>query len=138
MKQIGASAVEFALVAAVFFLVLFGIFEVGRLIYTHNVMNTAVVNGVRWASVRGTTSDTGTTLADIRTYVQDQSFGVVSSADVTVQTIKSDGTVSIWPTNADPGTIVAISAQTTFNVIIPMVPLTSRTITKQATMLIKR
>ncbi len=47
----GASLVEFALVAMTFFLALFGVLEVGRLLWVHNTLTEAVRNGTRYATL---------------------------------------------------------------------------------------
>lgn len=40
---------EFAIVAAVFFMIIFGIIEFGRLLYTHNALTDAARRGARYA-----------------------------------------------------------------------------------------
>ena len=40
---------EFALIAAVFFMIIFGIIEFGRLLYTHNALTDAARRGARYA-----------------------------------------------------------------------------------------
>lgn len=50
--QRGAALVEFALVAAVFLTVLFGIVEFGRLLWTHNALTDATRRGARYATLR--------------------------------------------------------------------------------------
>lgn len=51
-NQRGAALVEFALVAAVFLTVLFGIVEFGRLLWTHNALTDATRRGARYATLR--------------------------------------------------------------------------------------
>ncbi|MDP5291069.1 TadE/TadG family type IV pilus assembly protein [Oceanimonas sp. CHS3-5] len=50
-KQHGATIVEFSIVAAVVFLVLFGIMEVARLMFTWNTLNEASRRAARLATV---------------------------------------------------------------------------------------
>ena len=52
--QRGAAAVEFALIASLLFMVLFGIIEFGRLFSELEVLNSAAREGARVAAVRGT------------------------------------------------------------------------------------
>lgn len=47
----GASTVEFALVSLVFFMVLFGLIEVGRMAFTYNTLEEAVRRGARVGAV---------------------------------------------------------------------------------------
>lgn len=50
-RQEGVTTVEFALVGAVFFIVLLGIIEFGRLLYTWNMLTEATRRGARVAVV---------------------------------------------------------------------------------------
>jgi Flp pilus assembly protein TadG len=45
----GATMAEFAIIAAVFFMIIFGIIEFGRLFYTHNALTDAARRGARYA-----------------------------------------------------------------------------------------
>ena len=47
----GSTVVEFAMVAGVFFMILIGVIEFGRLLYTHNALNDAARRGARYASL---------------------------------------------------------------------------------------
>ncbi|MDX6693506.1 MAG: hypothetical protein QOF02_1109 [Blastocatellia bacterium] len=48
----GASLLEFALVATIFFTLIFGVIEFGRLFWTHNALRDAARRGTRYAIVR--------------------------------------------------------------------------------------
>lgn len=50
-KQFGLASLEFALIGSVFFIVLFGIIEFGRLLYTWNLLTEASRRGARVAVV---------------------------------------------------------------------------------------
>jgi Flp pilus assembly protein TadG len=45
----GATMAEFAIIAVVFFMIIFGIIEFGRLFYTHNALTDAARRGARYA-----------------------------------------------------------------------------------------
>ncbi|MCL1048204.1 pilus assembly protein [Shewanella abyssi] len=61
MKRIrGVYAIEFSIVASVFFLLLFSAIEVGRLLYTYNVLHEAARRAARIAVVCLITDDTRT------------------------------------------------------------------------------
>lgn len=45
----GASVAEFAIVALIFFILIFGIIEFGRMLYTHNALADATRRGARYA-----------------------------------------------------------------------------------------
>lgn len=53
----GATVAEFAMVALLFFTILFGIIEFGRLLYTHNALTDATRAGARYASIHHSASD---------------------------------------------------------------------------------
>jgi Flp pilus assembly protein TadG len=55
--QTGAAAVEFAIIASLLFVLVFGIIEFGRLFNELEIMNSAAREGARAAAVRGTFSD---------------------------------------------------------------------------------
>lgn len=48
-NQKGSTVAEFAVVAGVFFMIIFGIIEFGRLLYTHNALTDAARRGARYA-----------------------------------------------------------------------------------------
>ena len=48
-NQKGTSMAEFAVVALLFFMIIFGIIEFGRLLYTHNALTDATRRGARYA-----------------------------------------------------------------------------------------
>lgn len=47
----GTTVAEFAVVALLFFMIIFGIIEFGRLLYTHNALTDATRRGARFASL---------------------------------------------------------------------------------------
>jgi TadE-like protein len=54
----GTTIAEFAIVALLFFTIIIGIIEFGRLLYTHNALTDATRQGARYASLHhGATSD---------------------------------------------------------------------------------
>src|SRR5258705_13771506 len=48
----GATLLELAIVASIFFTSLFGVLEFGRLLWTHNALRDAARRGARYAVVR--------------------------------------------------------------------------------------
>ena len=60
----GAAAVEFALIASILFMMLFGIIEFGRIFSEMEVLNSAAREGARVAAVRGTSTQIQTAVAD--------------------------------------------------------------------------
>lgn len=48
-EESGSTIAEFAIVSGVFFMMIFGIIEFGRLLYTHNALTDAARRGARYA-----------------------------------------------------------------------------------------
>jgi hypothetical protein len=71
----GQSLAEFALVAPLFFLLLFGIIEAGRFIFYYETLNNATREGARYAIVNGYRSFSPTGPADGTPYDTDDPTG---------------------------------------------------------------
>jgi len=133
--------VEFALVAPLFFLILFGIIEAGRFIFYYETLNNATREGARYAIVNGANVDpigcpTGPPAPssvpcdvlgdDVRARVREAAFGVLSP--VTVD--------PVWFPNNDRGNTVTVSATFTYRALIPLVPLPPITIRAESSLVI--
>jgi Flp pilus assembly protein TadG len=77
-KRVGAAAVEFALVAPLFFAMIFGIVEAGRMLHVQQIMTNATREGARRAMIAGASVN------DVKTAVVDSLAG--SGIDTTVVT----------------------------------------------------
>ena len=125
--------VEFAIVAPLFFLVLFAIIEFGWYVYQVQTLNDAAREGTRYAIVHGSTSlcpsgplpggttnwcdPSGTKIeAVVRTYASG-----LSSAGLSFPTLS-------WSPDNGRGSIFALVVQTNFQPLIPWVPLPTITI----------
>ena len=100
-KQRGAAAVEFAVVAPIFVLLLFGMIEYGRMVMVQQMLTNATREGARRAVVDGTTT------ASVRTTVQDYLTG----GNITV----NDDEISV---NPDP-TTAAFGDPVTVSLTVP-------------------
>ena len=121
--------VEFALVAPMFFLVLFGIIEAGRFIFYYEILNNATREGARYAIVNGANIPSAarparrrrgrhraTRLATTsRERVRDAAFGVLAAA-ITVDPM-------LATRNNGRGSTVTVSATFTYRALVPIVPL---------------
>jgi len=105
----GAALVEFAVVAPVFFLLIFGLLEFGRMVMCYQVMTNAVREGARVATVPGTTS----------TDVTSQVNAALANGFV------NGATVTVTPSNLpalNQGDVVTIEAEVPFESVswLPM------------------
>jgi Flp pilus assembly protein TadG len=146
----GQALVEFALVAPIFFLLLFGIIESGRFILYYETLSNATREGARYAIVHGSNSlcPSGpmppgqaapiscydATGANVAQRVKDSSFGLLGSAvTVTTSWLASDG-VTVGNNGRDNN--VRVAASYTYRTIIPLVPLPAITISAESNLVI--
>jgi Flp pilus assembly protein TadG len=101
-KRLAAAAVEFAVVAPVFLLMVFGMIEYGRMVMVYQVITNASREGARVAVLDGAT--TASVTAAVNSYM--------TSATITGQTV----TVSPNPpTNAQYGDPVTVTVSIAFS-----------------------
>ena len=147
----GQALVEFALVAPIFFLILFAVIEGGRFILYYETLSNATREGGRYAIVNGanalctaTSGPTGPMPADwtkaipgcldvtgerVKQRVKDSAFGLLGdTVVVTPEWLGPNG-------NARDST-VRVSAVYTYNSLVPLVPLPPITIAAESTLVI--
>jgi len=110
----GATAVEFAISAPIFLAFLFGLFELGRVIFTQGVLMYAAQEGSRYAAVRG-----ASTVAEIERAVTDSFVGISPGP----------ATLTVTPTvNADGTRTIGVTVQYEFPWIVPLFGIESITL----------
>lgn len=103
-SQRGQSVVEMALLLPAFLLLVLGMLDLGRAVYTYNVLSNAVRDGSRVAIV-----DSNTNAAVIQA-VQQSAVGVnLSAANVTISGART------------PGSTVTVSALFVFQPVTPLI-----------------
>lgn len=107
----GQAIVEFALVATVFFILLFGIIEFSRLMLMYHHVGNVAREGSRYAIVHGSDSLAPATAADISNYVK--SISPVDPSNLTVTTTWENS-------NHDPQTWVKVQVIYDFKFIVPI------------------
>jgi hypothetical protein len=151
----GQALVEFALVAPIFFLVLFSIIEFGRYVYNVEILNNAAREGARYAIVHGSTSLTPSgpmpggapnwwdpTGQKIKDVVTNNAVGVVGGAgDVNVQVIWGcQATDPCGPPYESPDNArdnrVTVLVGYDFKTLVPVVPIPPIHITGASTVVI--
>jgi hypothetical protein len=130
----GQALAEFALVAPVFFLVLFTIIEAGRFMFYYETLNNATREGARYAIVNGANTlgcPTGPpapdsaacdpTGDDVVQVVRNAALGIPGPAiTVTPVWLQSDG---VTPGDNSRGMTVKVTASYTYTSLVPIVPL---------------
>ena len=119
----GAGAVEFAFCIPILMVLVGGMTELGRFLYTGDALANAVREGARVAIVRGSASGSPISAADLRNLVKNR------AASLSTQSMSV--TVTYTPDN-NPGSVVTIQAQYPLTFVMPpfsaLAPLTvSRT-----------
>jgi Flp pilus assembly protein TadG len=117
-RQEGAAAVEFALVAPILVILLFGVLQFGVAFLHVQTIRSAVREGARYAAVGGTK-------ADIQKHTKDSSLGYIQNAnDVTVFPNNNTGGPICNANNI--GSDVTVSFDTAkeggITVYIPLIP----------------
>jgi len=130
----GATLVEFALVAPMFFLVLFSTVEAARFVFYYELLNNATRDGARYAIVHGGNSfkptgppnDAGG--ADVIARVKQSALGLLGSG------------VSVTPTwtpaKNERGSTVTVHASFTYSSVIPIVPFPPITVEAESTLVL--
>jgi Flp pilus assembly protein TadG len=103
-KRQGAAAVEFAIVAPVFFLMIFGMIEFGRAVMVKQVLTNASREGARLAVLDGSTVSTVKT--KVASYMSGAGIPGSTSADVDVPTD---------PTTAKYGDPITVTVHVPYN-----------------------
>lgn len=144
-RSAAQALVEFAIVAPIFFLLLFGIIEAGRFILYYQTLNNATREGARYAIVHGSNSfcpsgpmpvgkpapacydEFG---ANVVKTVQDSAFGVLGPSVIVAPS---------WPPaplGNGRDSDVTVRATYTYNTMVPLVPLPPITITAESKLVI--
>ena len=134
--------VEFALIAPIFFMLLFGIIEGGRFMFYYEVLNNATRDGARYAIVNGANSlmcstgpaAPGTTScnpsgSNVATQVKASAFGVLGTG-VNVTTTWHD------PDNNARGSTVTVVATYTYRSLVPLLPLPPITVEAESSLVV--
>jgi Flp pilus assembly protein TadG len=91
----GQAMVEFAIVSTIFFSLIFGIIEGGRLLFTFHQVNHAAREGARYAVAHGSVNGNAG-LADIEAHIASTTVGL-SQSSVTVQMSTPNGNTPRQP-----------------------------------------
>jgi Flp pilus assembly protein TadG len=100
----GAVAVEFAIVASVFFLIVFGMIEIGRVLMVQQILTNASREGVRIAILDSPTPTATQVNTTVTTYLQNMG---ISGSTVTINPTE--------PTSAAYGSPVTVTVQVPFS-----------------------
>jgi hypothetical protein len=129
----GQALVEFAIVAPIFFLLLFSIIEFGWYVYSVQTLNEAAREGARYAIVHGSTSlcPSGPMPGAAANWCDPAGARVqsaVRSAATGIDPAAITFPTMAWNPNNGRGSTFSIVAQTAYHQLLPLVPLPPITI----------
>ena len=150
----GQALAEFALVAPIFFLLLFGVIEGGRFIFYYETLNNATREGARYAIVHGSNSSQpsgpmppGSTRAssdpdggDVQARVRSTAIGMDPTA-ITFPEINACPSAPgapnpCWYPNNGRSETVTVRALFTYATLIPLLPLPPITVQAESTLVV--
>lgn len=153
-RPAGQAMVEFALIAPIFFLLLFGIIEGGRFILYYETLNNATREGARYAIVHGYNTSCAAggpsgemepprpapschdpSGANVVQRVKNSAFGMLGSSVIVDACWINPIALDCTGTNGRD-TDVRITAMYTYRSLIPIIPLPPITITAESTLVI--
>lgn len=121
----GTGMVEFCLICVMLLLLIAGILEFGRALYTYHTVSNAARLGSRWAMLRGSACTApldhcNASSSDARTYVRSQVVALIDTSQLSVDaTWPGNGAGCSSGSNA-PGCPVHVVVQYPFTFAIPM------------------
>jgi Flp pilus assembly protein TadG len=142
---------EFALVAIILFMLIFGVIEIGRLIFVYSSVITSSREAVRFGSVAGVNEAGNLNYQDctgIRNIVRRLAFYQnLDDDDILIEYDKgpgtavydqcddSDGVIDGVDTNVNPvtGDRIRVTVTARFDMIVPIIPIDSREIISTST-----
>ena len=99
--------VEFALVGMTFFIIIFGVFDLGRAVYQYNLLSSSAREGARVAVLQSNTDD------DVIDRAVQSSAGMLTSGDVTISGSRTCSAV--------PCPSVTVTVSNEFSPVTPLI-----------------
>jgi Flp pilus assembly protein TadG len=133
----GQALVEFALVAPLFFLMLFAIIDFGRYVYYVQILNNAAREGARYAIVHGALSLAPTGPPDdpsgaaVKDVVRRYATGVIGMEDAAVLDI-----AATWDPDNTRDNPVTVAVTYQFRSVMPLVPIPAVAVKGESTLVV--
>jgi Flp pilus assembly protein TadG len=110
-NQRGGTVLEMAIAGPLFFVLMFGVTEFGRAIWLYGTMSHAAREAARYAIVRGSESGRAVSTSDVQSFVHTSTPGLQGVSVTTT-----------WQPNNQPGSVVSVQLQTTFQPAVGIIP----------------
>lgn len=112
----GQGLVEFALVAPIFFLMLLGVMEMGRLLWMNHELTNGTREAARFAMVHGSEASACVTLADLTQEIEDHTSGLQPGR---LSATADTGPFSPCP---EPGSTFVVEYEYDFDPMLGIIP----------------
>jgi Flp pilus assembly protein TadG len=126
-RQRGTALLEFAFTIVIAFVLIFGIIDFGRALYSYHFVSNAAREATRWASVRGALCSSSVTPcpaqpADIQAYVMGIVPLGIDKGQITVdpQPANPNGLQICGTTSNYPGCAIQVNVSYNFNFLFPV------------------
>lgn len=123
----GQTYVEFAFSAVVVIMLIFALVNFSLALYAYNFVSYAAREGTRFAAVHGGSNPSPADSTDIANLITAEAYGL-NAGKLKVNTT--------WSPNNQPGSVVAVQVQYTFNFMVPFVALKPVNLTSTSQMMI--
>jgi len=143
----GSTLPEMAIALVAVLLLIFGIIDFGRAMYTYGFVSYLARQGARWAVVRGSTSctnsnnelpDCNASEAEVQSYVQSLSEGATVATGFTVNVTYPSCPPDVASGTNAPGCTVAVEVTYPFKFIMGLLPKEQLDISSTSTMVISQ
>jgi hypothetical protein len=137
----GQAMVEFALVAPIFFLILFGIVEAGRFMLYYQALNNATREGARYAIVNGANTlgcPSGPNLTHPEAECDREGALVIARVRAAAFGVLGGPTLAVapdWDPDNSRGSTVTVEASYTYSPLIP-IPFPPITVTARSSLVV--
>lgn len=129
MNDSGSAMVESALSLTLFFLIILGILDMGRMVYAYNFVSFAAREATRYAATHGTTN--AATTSSITNFVNNEAISAVNINDLLV--------IPSWSsTTHGSGTTVTVKVAYTYTPLFSFVMNQSITFSSSSVMVISQ
>ena len=137
-RQRGTAMFEFAIVVVILLMLMFGMVDFGRALYSYHFISNAAREGTRYAIVRGATATPVASAADIQAFVGNVPQGIdPAMLTVTPTWTNPNGLAICGGTQNYPGCAIQVRVDYTFKFIFPLLP-TSIPMSSTSEMIISR
>ncbi|MGH8014016.1 MAG: TadE/TadG family type IV pilus assembly protein [Candidatus Binataceae bacterium] len=132
------SSAEFAMVAVVFLILVFGTIDLSRALYAYNFVCYAARDAIRFAALNGSSSPNPAGTSDIQNLVMNLSNGLSATSQCPATAVTDLCATTAWTPDNNPGSTVTIQVNYVFGPLAPFLPTGALTLSSRAQLPIMR